>query len=102
MTIRIRLFLFAIAATAALVPSQRSALAAEPADTSSEAAALTLEQAVALGLERTAQLQAQSAAIDAAQAESIAAGRLPDPELVIGVDNLPATGDVPGRSIVTS
>jgi outer membrane protein TolC len=54
--------------------------------------ALTLEQAVALAIEQTPQMQAQAAGIDAAQAESIAAGRLPDPELVVGIDNLPATG----------
>lgn len=55
--------------------------------------ALTLEQAVALAIEQTPQIQAQAAAIDAAQAESIAAGRLPDPELVLGIDNLPTTGE---------
>lgn len=53
---------------------------------------LALEQAVALGIERAPQVAAQAAGLDAAQAESIAAGRLPDPELVVGVDNLPATG----------
>lgn len=57
---------------------------------------LTLDQAVALAIEQTPQVQAQAAAIDAAQAESIAAGRLPDPELVLGVDNLPATGEDAG------
>jgi outer membrane protein, heavy metal efflux system len=65
------------------------------ADTRSEGA-LTLEQAVALGLQRTPQLQAQGAALDAAQSEAIAAGRLPDPELVMGVDNLPTTGESAG------
>lgn len=54
--------------------------------------ALTLEEAVTLGLERAPQLQAQAAALEAAQAESIAAGRLPDPELVLGLDNVPAEG----------
>jgi len=56
------------------------------------AEALSLEQAVTVALARAPQTQAQAAAIEAAQAESIAAGRLPDPELVMGVDNLPATG----------
>ena len=54
--------------------------------------ALTLEQAVALGLERAPQLQVQSAAVDSARAESIAAGRLPDPELLLALDNVRATG----------
>lgn len=54
---------------------------------------LTLDEAVTLGLERTPQIRAQTAAVDATQAESIAAGRLPDPELVLGVDNLPVTGE---------
>jgi cobalt-zinc-cadmium efflux system outer membrane protein len=57
---------------------------------------LTLEQAVALAIEQTPQIQAEAAAIDAAQAESIAAGRLPDPELVFGIDNLPTTGEDAG------
>lgn len=54
---------------------------------------VTLEQAVMLGMERAPQLQARTAAVEAAQSESIAAGRLPDPELVVGVDNVPATGE---------
>jgi outer membrane protein TolC len=54
--------------------------------------ALTLEQAVALGLERAPQLEVQVAALDAARAESTAAGRLPDPELLLALDNVPATG----------
>jgi len=54
--------------------------------------ALTLEQAVALGRERAPQLQAQTAAVESARAESIAAGRLPDPELLLALDNVPGTG----------
>lgn len=54
--------------------------------------ALALEQAVALAMERAPQLQAQHAAVESAQAQAIGAGRLPDPELVVGVDNLPVTG----------
>lgn len=57
-----------------------------------EGDALSLAEAVTLGLERAPQLQAQAAAIEAAQSESISAGRLPDPELVLGIDNVPATG----------
>jgi cobalt-zinc-cadmium efflux system outer membrane protein len=88
-TRRVPLFLCAIAASLAL---QRFAFAAESADIQA-AAPLTLEHAVALALERTPQLQAQAAALDAAQTESVAAGRLPTPELIVGVDNLPVTGE---------
>lgn len=53
---------------------------------------LTLEQAVELAVERAPQMQARAAALESAQAEAVSAGRLPDPELVIGVDNLPISG----------
>ena len=54
--------------------------------------ALTVETAVKLGLQRAPQLHAQAAAVEAAQAEAIAAGRLPDPELMVGANNVPANG----------
>lgn len=54
--------------------------------------ALTVEAAVTLGLERAPQLQAQAAAVEAAQSEAVAAGRLPDPELMVGANNVPANG----------
>jgi outer membrane protein, heavy metal efflux system len=53
---------------------------------------LTLEEAVALAQEGAPQLAARQAAVDAASALLISAGRLPDPQLVVGVDNLPVTG----------
>jgi len=53
---------------------------------------LTLEQAVVLAVERAPQIQARAAAIESAQAEAVSAGRLPNPELVIGLDNVPTTG----------
>jgi outer membrane protein TolC len=53
---------------------------------------LTLEQAVALAIERAPQMQAKAAALESAQSQAVSAGRLPDPELVVGVENLPATG----------
>lgn len=59
---------------------------------SAQHAALSLDEAVELGLERAPQLQALAAAVDAAQAEAIAAGRLPDPELVLGLDSVPVEG----------
>ncbi len=50
---------------------------------------LTLEQAVQLARARAPQLQAQNFALEAAQSQSIASGRLPDPELIAGVQNVP-------------
>lgn len=52
---------------------------------------LTLEGAVAKAREQAPQLLSQAAAVDAAQARAVAAGRLPDPELMTGVDDLPVT-----------
>lgn len=54
--------------------------------------ALTLDHAVELAVERAPQMQARTAALESAQAQTVSAGRLPDPELVIGIDNLPTTG----------
>ena len=54
--------------------------------------ALTLEDAVALAVRNAPQVDAKQAAIEGAQAMALSAGRLPDPELVAGVDNLPTNG----------
>lgn len=62
----------------------QSALAAPPA--------LTLEEATRLATERAPMLEARRAGIDAAQAEAARAGALPDPLLLVGIDNLPVTG----------
>ena len=86
----IRVFAFAVAI--ASVAAAR-AYGGDSLDDKATHEALTLEQAVALGIRGTPQLEAQTAAIEAAQSESIAAGRLPDPQLVLGIDNLPVTGD---------
>jgi len=58
----------------------------------SDAQALTLEAAVEQALLKAPQLAAQVASHDAAQALTESAGRLPDPQLVVGLDNLPVTG----------
>jgi len=55
------------------------------------AAELTLDAAVAQAREQAPQLMSQAAAVDAARARAVAAGRLPDPELTTGVDDLPVT-----------
>ena len=54
--------------------------------------ALTLEDAVAFAVRNAPQVTARQAAIEGAQAMAISAGRLPDPDLVVGVDNLPTNG----------
>jgi outer membrane protein TolC len=53
---------------------------------------LTLEQAQQRALERSRSLPAQDAAIAAARELAVAAGRLPDPVLRAGIDNLPVSG----------
>lgn len=53
---------------------------------------LSLEAAVELALETAPQVGARTANVEAMQALTVSAGRLPDPELVVGVDNLPVNG----------
>ena len=53
---------------------------------------LSLDGAVRRALESAPQVSAQTANLEAMQALTLSAGRLPDPELVIGIDNLPVTG----------
>jgi outer membrane protein TolC len=53
---------------------------------------LSLEEAVARALQIAPQVSARSANLEAMQALTTSAGRLPDPQLVVGVDNLPVTG----------
>ena len=53
---------------------------------------LTLEVAVERALEIAPQVGARTANVEAMQALTVSAGRLPDPELVVGVDNLPVNG----------
>lgn len=54
--------------------------------------ALTLTEAQAIAVERSRQLPAQDFAVTASRDLAVAAGRLPDPLLRIGLDNLPITG----------
>lgn len=53
---------------------------------------LSLEQAVGRALQIAPQVSARTANLEAMQALTVSAGRLPDPELVVGIDNLPVTG----------
>ena len=54
--------------------------------------ALTLPEAQRLAAERSRQLVAQDSAVLASREMAAAAGRLPDPALKVGIDNLPVTG----------
>ena len=55
-------------------------------------AGLTLAEAQQRALERSRSLPAQDASIAAARELAVAAGRLPDPVLRAGIDNLPVSG----------
>ena len=53
---------------------------------------LTLAEAVRLAGMQAPRLKAQDAAVAAAEAEASRAGALPDPMLMVGIENLPVTG----------
>ncbi|WP_246022790.1 TolC family protein [Cognatilysobacter terrigena] len=53
---------------------------------------LRLEQAITMALSRAPLLSARQARVEAARQEAGRAGQLPDPELMLGIDNLPITG----------
>jgi len=87
-----RVLVVAILSTFACTGVLQPACGSDLFDSQSSKATLSLEQAVALAIDGTPQVEAQAAAVEAAQSQSVAAGRLPDPELVVGIDNLPVTG----------
>ncbi len=68
------------------------ALTAQPLAAYAASHALTLPEAVRLASERAPMLDARRAGVSAAQEESARAGALPDPMLMVGIDNLPVTG----------
>jgi outer membrane protein TolC len=51
-----------------------------------------LDAAVQAALERAPQVLGATAGVEAARSLAESAGRLPDPSLIIGIDNLPVTG----------
>lgn len=53
---------------------------------------LTLQEAIDFALNQAPEVAASQASLDAADARAPSAGRLPDPELVAAVDNLPIEG----------
>jgi outer membrane protein TolC len=70
-----------------------------PLPASAQEHLLTLEQAIDRALGEAPQVAASSAMLEGAQAIAPSAGRLPDPELVTGVNNLPV--DTADRYSVT-
>ena len=57
-----------------------------------QAAPLTYDAALALADQSAPTLQARSADVEAARSQAVAAGRLPDPKLRLGLDNFPISG----------
>src|SRR5882757_3275366 len=57
---------------------------------------LTFDAALELATRSSPDIAVQTASVEAAQSASVAAGRLPDPKLTVGVENLPVTGDERG------
>ncbi|MFO1402922.1 MAG: TolC family protein, partial [Steroidobacteraceae bacterium] len=53
---------------------------------------LSLDAALALAEAHSPDVAAQSAGVAAARAAAVAAGRLPDPQLLVGIENLPVSG----------
>lgn len=54
--------------------------------------ALTFDRALSIAEQSSPDIEAQTASVDAARSAFHAAAALPDPKLVVGIDNLPATG----------
>ncbi len=74
------------------IPVLLSLLLLAPVNTSF-AQALTLNEALSAALREAPVLRADTARIEAAQYATIPASELPDPKLVLGLDNLPVEGD---------
>jgi len=53
---------------------------------------LSFEAALRIASQGSPDIAAQTTSVEAARSASIAAGRLPDPKLSVGIENLPATG----------
>lgn len=61
------------------------------------AAALTLDEALRQAERGAPSLAAQAAQVEAARSSAIPAGELPDPKLLLGLQNVPIEGDNRGR-----
>ena len=78
-----RLSRFPLCCTALLLASIVGTAFAEP---------LSFDSALALAVRETPALRAEAAQVDAARHAAIPAGALPDPKLLLGIDNLPIEG----------
>lgn len=74
------------------VPRWRFALAILLVTWASASHALTYQEALDIAETRASELKARQNTVAAAQAARVSAGELPDPKLVMGVDNLPVQG----------
>jgi outer membrane protein, heavy metal efflux system len=61
-----------------------------------EAEPLSFDAALELATRSSPDIAVQTAGVEAAQSASVAAGRLPDPKLTVGIENLPVTGEEKG------
>jgi cobalt-zinc-cadmium efflux system outer membrane protein len=57
---------------------------------------LTFDAALDLASRSSPDIAVQNASVEATQSASVAAGRLPDPKLTLGIENLPVTGEERG------
>lgn len=78
----------AAVAVACLFTASGSPAAADP---------LTFDEALSLAEVNAPRLRASALGVEAASAAAVAAGRLPDPQLRFGIDNLPISGPMAGR-----
>ncbi len=53
---------------------------------------LTFDAALRIAARSSPEIATQTANVEAARAAAVAAGRLPDPKLAVGIENLPVTG----------
>lgn len=67
-------------------------LLSAPAAGAAAQSPLSLDEAVRMAVERAPMLDARRAQVEAARQESRRAGALPDPMLMVSIDNLPVTG----------
>ncbi len=67
-------------------------LIASPLSSAADGSALSFDEAVALALDRAPQVTAAAEGAASMRELAASAGRLPDPALVVGVDNLPVEG----------
>ncbi|MCW3148186.1 TolC family protein [Stutzerimonas stutzeri] len=71
----------------------RAAVAACALALPAAASALSFDEALALAQQQAPSLQAEAAKLQAARSDAVPAGELPDPKLLLGVQNVPIEGN---------